>query len=244
MKYKLILFIIFILSLNLSADTIKLKVLDSLSYSLLHLDFGSIKELVTEEENDKYTVKESSGFYITPFQYSIYLKNEDYGLEIYKNYIQFLLNNKGVSSVKDIEKVLNSDNLTLNYYEAIVKIIYDYYMEKQESKSLTYMLGKVYNRAFDKMTNVYEGLLIQDILISLKNTEYDYNHIISEIYYCDIAFNNYPNIKEACNANQILLMCLNGNNRYLDYLVNINYKNEDLANYINSFCQFKLSKSK
>jgi len=207
-----------------------------LSDKILSVDLNIINILKPKDKIEEVKI-DKNNVYITPFQYHISKKYNDFGFEINKKYVEYLLNNKGVKDLSEIERVLNSKNLTLNYYEGILKIIYFYYIDKDLNKYFFYIFDKIYDRGFSKIQNVFEGFLIQDMILSFKDKKYDYNHLISEFDYCKIEFFNSKEFEEGCEANQILLMCLNNKENYLDYLNLLALKDYKLAEYTHSYCQ-------
>jgi len=232
LKFKL--FLLLFLFSSLYSDNS----LSTISTKLISFKLTEINSILKEEIIIDSVVKTDKTI-LTPFQFYLSRQSSDFGYEVNKNYIEFLLNNKGVENVEEIDRVLNSSNGTLNYYEALLKIVYIYYVEYKVDKEFNFLINKVYSRGYEKLENVHEGFLIQDIILSLNKTEMNYNHLITEFDYCDITFHKNKVFKIGCEANQIALMCLNEKSTYVDYLSLISLENYELAKYIHAFCKVK-----
>lgn len=137
---------------------------------------------------------------------------------IYEEYVSYLVNNKKISLV-DINKSLNSKNFTLNYYEAMLKISYEFYYMK--NADISYYLDIISKQ---NTKNSFEGLIIDDIKLSLGQKSENV-----EFYFCNVLFDD--EFKMLCKANYLAHHC--------DEDIRLNefsLTNLEEAEYVNKLC--------
>lgn len=170
----------------------------------------------------------ASQYNLTPFEYT-YKKNygSDYGKEISREYIDYLVNYKKITTLQEIKKLLNTPNIYLTYYNSVIKSVYNFYYHDKYDKNTKYLINRIYNRAIYKTKNTMEGVLLQDILMNSHDKRY--KSIKEEEGICNFIYNNKTFIS-ACKANELLKKCLNNNYSFLYYLNNKNLE------YIYNYC--------
>lgn len=137
---------------------------------------------------------------------------------IYEEYVSYLVNNKKIS-ISDINKSLNSKNFALNYYEAMLKISYEFYYMKNDD--VTYYLDIISKQ---NIKNSFEGLIIDDIKLSLNQKSENV-----DFYFCDILFDNQ--LKTLCKANYLAHHC-DESVRLNEFSIN----HLDEAEHVNKLC--------
>lgn len=213
-----------ILAVSLFAGTAQYK---DISESLLH--FKILK-------SDKKSEKSKKVLSDTPFERFFKVKYGD-TKEVFKIYVGYLIGSKRVKDIQSIERTLNSHNKYLNYYEANLKLFYDFYKtDIIPDKDFENILNTIYTRTYPKIENSFEGFLIQNIRIHQGN--YKYGDLVTSLDFCRIGVPN-KDFQTGCLANQILLQCINGKEDFMYNILEFSKDNLSLSKYIVQYCKEK-----
>jgi len=142
----------------------------------------------------------------TPMQRIAIYYNKDKS-ELYRQLVLYLVNDKQIGTLDDIKAVLNSRDDYLNFYEAIVKTMYQGYYESDYNKYLLRQMLLIYEKSYYKIKDTYMGLLLQDLFLSM-GIIHPKAPIISSVSFC---FTLEGKINQfACKMNQVQVLCLSG----------------------------------
>jgi len=134
--------------------------------------------------------------------YAHNIKKTPSNINYYKEYVNYLVNNKNIP-LKSIEASLNSSDRYMKYYEALLKVSYNVYQEKNINKQTLKLVEFLRNT--DKLKNNFEAVMFNDIELSLNvKTE----NRIPSFYFCEIQFHK-NNLIQACKNNFITLRIIN-----------------------------------
>jgi len=139
---------------------------------------------------------------ISLYATDIKIKNTPASINYYKEYVNYLINNKHVS-LKSINKSLNSSDRYMKYYEALIKVSYNVYQEKKITDQ-TLKLIKFLKKT-NKLKNNFEAVMFNDIELSLNIKT---KNRISSYYFCELQFYS-KDVIQACKNNFITLKILN-----------------------------------
>jgi len=160
---------------------------------------------------------------LTPMDF--YLKSINKNLTSYQLYSTFLIKEKLNGDLKKFKRILNSNDKYLNYYEGIIKGLYNFYYNDQII-GLKF-IDKVYDRNFNNVENTTEAIFLQNIFLN-QNYINKAKKIFSNKNICLIQDNSY--LKNSCIANNIVVNYLNKKD-YLFDLLYLNSINKKLAEY-------------
>lgn len=135
---------------------------------------------------------------------SYYYKDKKY---LYGYGIMYLMNDKQIGGTEDIERILNSNDGYLNFYETLVKVFYQAYYEEKYNKILLNRIELLYNKLYTELKDTVSGFLIEDILLSMGITHPE-SPLVSSIGYCFTLEDK--KMRFACRMNQIQKYCLEG----------------------------------
>jgi len=162
----------------------------------------------------------------TPIQRIAIYYNKDKD-SLYRDAILYLINDKRIGTLSDIEKILNSRDDYLSFYEAVIKTFYQGYFEVKYNKILLKQLDLIYNKSYIKIKNNYVGLLIQDLYLSM-GIIHPEQPIITSVSYCNILDDKMKIF--SCKMNQVQIICLSGDENMCNIYkekMKIKYKESD-----------------
>ncbi len=166
----------------------------------------------------------------TPMQKMARFYNKDKN-SLYRDSLLYLINDKQIGSLEDINKILNSRDDYLSFYEAIVKTFYQGYFEAKYNKYLLRQMILIYEKSYDKIQDTYVGLLLQDLFLSM-GIIHPKAPLISSISYCYLLADKISQI--SCKINQVEIMCLSGQDEKCNiYKAKLKFKYKEADIYLN-----------
>lgn len=162
----------------------------------------------------------------TPLEF-IYENKLGPNITIYHRYAQFFLDSKVSGNKESLQKILNSQDDYLKYYEAILKGLYNYYLG-DKSQSM-YQLTRAYDRENEQLKNSFEGIFVENIF--LKEKQYDKLNLILTDSLCETLSKELD--RNACFAHMTLkYFFLNDFDNFYINLSIIISKNKELGDFL------------
>ena len=188
---------------------------------------------VLNVENNSTNVLAGTSF--SPAEY-IYKEKLGTEIELYTRYAQYFTNFRANGDASKVQLVLESEDSYLRYYESILKGLYLYYYGNRfEQQTAMEMFMRVYDRAFDKLRNSFEGFMVQSVF--LKENYKSKLNIITTSTYC----NNFvkPTDQIACVSDYVASLGITKNPKYTLELLKLSQQDSRIAARVQNFVSLK-----
>ncbi|MGB2552733.1 hypothetical protein ACPF04_06095 [Campylobacter sp. MOP51] len=152
-------------------------------------------------------------------------------VNLYTRYAQYFTTHRAGGDKRKVFQILGTEDDYLRYFESILKGLYNYYYDDKEIGIK--MMLRAYDRAYDKLKNSFEGIMVQSIF--LKEGLFDKTNIITTSTYCKgiVIFTD----ELACLSDYVASLGVRNDDLYTLELYNLNIKNDKMAKRVHAFIE-------